>query len=169
MTIHLCALAALLPFIAMSAPRSAPAGVPTQEPSRPPASEKARHIEALVNRAAALVERDGRQAAFARFRTRGTEWFHDDTYLFAYDMQLTVLLNPAFPQREGTNLRGERDANGKAMHDEFVTVVKARGAGWVDYVFPKPGTTEPVKKWAYVKGVTLDGTPGIIGSGFYPE
>jgi cytochrome c len=164
MAIGLLAIVALQ-LMASSGSQSAPA----QQPVVPPSSEKARHIEALVNKAAALVEHEGKSAAFAKFRTRGSEWFQGDTYLFAYDMQLNVLLNPAFPQREGMNMQGERDAAGKAMHDEFAKVVKARGAGWVDYVFPKPGTNESVKKWAYVKGVVVDGTPLILGSGFYPD
>ena len=79
------------------------------------------------------------------------------------------MLNPAFPQREGTNPSGQKDANGKMFHDEFATVVRTKGAGWVDYLFPKPGATQPSQKWAYVKGVDLDGTPAIIGSGFYPD
>jgi signal transduction histidine kinase len=122
----------------------------------------------MVDKAAALVETKGKEAAFAEFRQRGSEWFDGNTYLFAYDMDLNVLLNPAFPNREGKNMHGDHDANGKLTHDEFRKVVKANGSGWVDYVFPKPGTDKPVPKWAYVKGTTFDGTPGIIGAGFYP-
>jgi signal transduction histidine kinase len=84
-------------------------------------------------------------------------------------MNLNVLLNAAFPAREGKNMHGQTDANGKKMHDEFVKVVRAKGAGWVDYMFPKPGQTQPSRKWAYVTAVTIDGIPGIIGAGFYPE
>ena len=36
-------------------------------------------------------------------------------------------------------------------------------------MFPKPGQTDPSEKWAYVKKVTLDGTPGMIASGFIPN
>jgi cytochrome c len=36
-------------------------------------------------------------------------------------------------------------------------------------MFPKPGQTEPSEKWAYVKKVSFDGTPGLIAAGFYPE
>ena len=46
---------------------------------------------------------------------------------------------------------------------------KVRGSGWVDYRFPKPGQTEPSQKWTFVKVVTIDGTPGLVASGFYPE
>jgi cytochrome c len=134
----------------------------------PPSAGEARQIEALVNKAAALVERDGK-AALAKFRTPDSEWWFGTTYLFMYDQNLNVLLNPAFPKREGTNPRGETDANGKPFHDEFLKVVQSRGAGWVDYRFPRPGQTQPTLKWSYVKAVNIDGTPAIIGSGFYPE
>jgi cytochrome c len=138
----------------------------SQQP--PPRSEQAKRIEAMVNKAAALVEHEGK-AAFSEFRKPDSEWWFGNTYLFAYDQDLNVLLNPAFPKREGTNLRGEKDVNGKAFHDEFLKVVRATGSGWVDYMFPKPGQTKPSQKWSYVKAVNIDGKPGIIGAGFYPE
>jgi hypothetical protein len=36
-------------------------------------------------------------------------------------------------------------------------------------MFPKPGQTEPSQKWTYVRKVTMDGVPGLVASGFYPE
>ena len=134
----------------------------------PPTSEQAKRIEAMVNKAAALVEKQGK-AEFAEFRRPDSEWWFGNTYVFAYDQKLNVLLNPAFPKREGTNLQGQKDGNGKAFHDEFLKVVQTKGSGWVDYMFPKPGQTQPSQKWSYVKAVQIDGTPGIIGAGFYPE
>jgi len=134
-----------------------------------PQSEESIRIETLVNDAVALVEKQGKAAAFSQFRTRNSKWWLGNTYLFAYDQNLNVLLNPAFPKREGTNVHGQTDANGKPMHDEFLTVVRQKGSGWVDYVFPKPGESKPSRKWTYVKGVNFDGTPGLIGAGFYPQ
>ena len=134
----------------------------------PPPSAQATRIEAMVDKAAALVDKQGK-IALAEFRKRDSEWWSGNTYLFAYDMKLNVLLNPAFPQREGTNAHGEKDANGVFFHDEFVKVVQAKGSGWVAYMFPKPGQTQPSQKWSYVKAINVDGTPGLIGAGFYPE
>ena len=142
---------------------------PVWSQNAPPRSEEAKRIETLVNDAAALVEKQGKAAAFSQFRTRNSKWWFGNTYLFAYDQNLNVLLNPAFPKREGTNVHGQTDANGKPMHDEFLKVVREKGSGWVDYVFPKPGDSKPSRKWTYVKGVNIDGTPGLIGAGFYPE
>jgi signal transduction histidine kinase len=76
---------------------------------------------------------------------------------------------PAFPKREGTNPHGEKDANGKMFHDEFLKPVQTSGAGWVDYMSPKPGQTQPSHKWSYVKGFKADGMAGLIGAGFFPE
>ena len=133
-----------------------------------PTSEKAKQIEVLVNKAAALIESTGK-AAFVEFRKKGSQWFTGDTYLFVYDLKSNVLLNAAFPAREGTNTTGQQDANGKLFHHEFIKVAESKGSGWVDYMFPKPGETQPSQKWAYVKAVTVDGVPGLVASGIYVD
>lgn len=138
---------------------SRPFSVPTKMPTSPD-SPRARAVEALVNKAAALIDSDGK-AAFSAFRTKGSEWFHDDTYLYVYDFKGNVLLNPAFPAREGTNVSGQQDSNGKMFHDAIIRVAESEGSGWVDYMFPKPGQTQPSQKWAFVKAVKIDGVPGL--------
>ncbi len=65
----------------------------------PPNSEKAKQIEALINKAAAIVDTKGK-AALSEFRERGSEWWSGDVYIFAYSPEGTVLLNPAFPARD---------------------------------------------------------------------
>ena len=50
-----------------------------------------------------------------------------------------------------------------------VASVKCIMSGWVDYMFPKPGQTQPKQKWAYVKAVKIDGIPALVASGFYSE
>lgn len=102
--------------------------------SSPPTSPKAQEIEALVNKAAVLIDAKGK-ASFSEFRIKGTEWFHGDTYLFAYDLKGDVLSNPAFPAREGTNVSGQKDANGKLFHDAIIRTAETQGSGWVDYMF----------------------------------
>jgi cytochrome c len=117
----------------------------------------------------ALIESKGKAAAFAEFRKKDSEWLYGDTYLYAYDAKGNVLLNAAFLKREGTNIAGGKDAKGKPFQDEILKVAATQGSGWVSYMFPKPGQTEPSKKWAYVKKVTFDSVPGLIAAGFYPE
>ena len=134
----------------------------------PPSSEQSKKIVALVEKAATLVNAHGK-AAFDEFRKKGSEWFGGETYLFSYDSKGNVLLNPAFPKREGTNVTGQTDANGKKFHDLMVETARTKGSGWVDYMFPKPGQTMPSHKWSYVKRVAIDGVPGLIGAGFFPD
>jgi cytochrome c len=140
---------------------------PTNAQQSPPASEKAKQIEALVNKAAALIESKGK-ATFPEFRKSESEWFSGDTYVFALDLKLNVLLHPAIPKREGINVADQKDSNGKLYYQDFVKVVQSKGSGWVDYMFPKPGQTQPSQKWSYVKAVTVDGVPAMVGAGFYP-
>jgi signal transduction histidine kinase len=78
-------------------------------------------------------------------------------------------LNPALPAREGTQVTNQKDANGKLFHDAIIQTAETKGSGWADYMFQKPGQTQPSRKWAHVKAVKIDGVPGLIASGFYPE
>jgi len=141
---------------------------PTLAQSSPPPSAKLSEVEALVNKAAALIDSKGK-VAFSEFRVRDTEWFHGTTYLFVYDLKSNVLLNPAFPAREGTMVTGQKDVNGKLFHDAMIETAKPGDRDGVDYMFPKPGESQPSRKWTYVKAVKIDGVPGLVGSGFYPE
>ena len=78
------------------------ATVPSIAQDAPPATEQAKAVENLVNKAAALTEKDGK-AAFAEFRKKDSEWLHGVTYVFAYDMKAIkvpkhLTLVPALPK-----------------------------------------------------------------------
>ena len=141
---------------------------PADLPPTQTVAEDAARIEVMVNRAAAQIEARGREA-FPAFRTRGSEWRFKDVYLFAIDMDGQVLLNVAFPEREGSYRLKEKDADGKPFYEDFIAIARSDGSGWVDYMFPKPGQRLPSPKWSYVRAVTVDGKPGLIGAGFYAE
>ena len=127
---------------------------------------KAKSVVAPVDKAVALVELKGK-VAFADFRQKGSEWFSGDTYIFSLDLNGNELFSAAAPQNEGKNLIDLKDKNGKEFHKAFIAVVQKEGAGWVDYMWPKPGTDKPVQKWSYVKRVDVEGTPALLGIGVY--
>ncbi len=139
-----------------------PAAAQTPELETP----KAKSVVVLVDKAVALVQSKGK-AAFDDFRQKGSEWFNGNVYIFSIDMKGNELFNAANPQIEGKNLIDLKDKNGKAFHRAFIEVVEKQGAGWVDYMWPKPGTDVPAKKWSYVKGVDVEGTPAFLGIGMY--
>jgi hypothetical protein len=162
-------LSAIILFVVdATRPFSVPTRMPEAAESSPPPSPRAQEVEALVEKAAALIDANGK-SAFSELRTKGTQWFHGDTYLFAYDLKGNVLLNPAFPAREGTNVKGQKDSSGKLFHDAIIRTAESKGSGWVEYMFPKPGQTQPSQKWAFVEAVKIDGVPGLVASGFYPD
>jgi cytochrome c len=132
---------------------------------QPPSSTEAKRIEVLVNKAAAIVDSKGK-AALSEFRERGSEWWSGEVYVFAYSPDGTVLLNPAFPAREGRAYHGEKDKKGKAFHDELLKTAQRKGSGWVDYWLPKPGQTEPSHKWSYVKAVKAEGVASWAQASF---
>jgi len=86
-------------------------------------------------------------------------------YYWINDMQAIVVMHPIKPALEGKDLSGLKDAEGTALFSEFVNTVKKSGAGFVGYLWPKPGFEDPVRKVSYVKG--FSDWNWVIGSGVY--
>ncbi|MDB4837751.1 methyl-accepting chemotaxis protein [Marinomonas sp.] len=101
---------------------------------------------------------------FAMETIKGTRYSGNE-YFWINDYSSNVIMHSANPSLDGKNLATLKDKNGKAIFPEFVRVVKAQGAGYVDYLWPKAGSDVPVEKISYVKGFEPWGW--IIGSGVY--
>ena len=86
-------------------------------------------------------------------------------YFWINDPNAVIIMHPIRPELEGKDLSQFADKNGKRIFSEFSTTVKSKGAGFVDYVWPKPGQDEPVPKISYVTGSADWGW--VIGSGIY--
>ena len=134
----------------------------------PPDSERAKQIVALVNRAAQLIDSKGK-AVFPELGKPDSEWRQGDTYVFVDDLQGVQIFSGGFPILNGKDVSKFKDANGKPFFQKFIKTVQSKGSGWVDYMWPKPGQNQPSQKWSYVKAVTIDGTPGLVGAGFYSQ
>ena len=132
-----------------------------------PQSPEAKRLVALVDKAAALTESKGKNA-FPEFKKKGSEWLKGETYIFIADMDGTILMHPANPELETKSIIDLKDANGKAFMREFIETAKAKGSGWVDYMWPKPGEKSASKKLSYVKRTKMpDGEMVIVGAGAY--
>jgi cytochrome c len=131
-------------------------------------SEQAREVKTLVERAASLIERKGR-FAFDEFRVKGGAWFSGDSYVTVDTIDAVVLCYPPNPALEGTDVMDLKDKAGKVLHREMQSIAWEKGAGWLTYMWPKPGQTEPSKKWSYIKRVRVGEQDAWVGSGFYPE
>ena len=91
--------------------------------------------------------------------------YEEKDYFWINDMHPRVLMHPIKPKLDGKDVSGTKDPNGKALFVAFVDEVKRNGAGFVDYLWPKPGHDQPVAKISYVKGFQPWGW--VIGSGIY--
>jgi|GEM_PF-452477 len=93
--------------------------------------------------------------------------YEEKEYFWINDMNPTMLMHPIQTQLEGKDQSQYADSNGKKLFVESVNVVKAQGAGFIDYWWPKPGTTQAVPKISYVKGFTP--WQWVLGSGIYVD
>jgi methyl-accepting chemotaxis protein len=93
--------------------------------------------------------------------------YSGNEYFWVNDMQPKVLMHPIKPEMEGKDQSENKDPTGKYLYLEFVKTVKASGAGFVSYMWSKPGNDKPVPKVSYVKGFEPWGW--IIGSGVYVD
>ena len=91
--------------------------------------------------------------------------YEKSDYFWINDMHPRVVMHPIKPKLDGQDVSGVKDKNDKRLFVAFVDVVRADGAGFVDYLWPKPNHDQPVEKISYVKGFQPWGW--IVGSGIY--
>ncbi|MCF5142662.1 HAMP domain-containing protein [Pseudomonas sp. PA-6-1D] len=97
---------------------------------------------------------------------RGLRYDHDD-YFWINDLTPVMIMHAANPKLDGQNLSAIRDPDGFAVFNEFVLLAKAKGAGIVNYRWPKPGADAPVEKTSYIQ--LFEPWGWIIGSGVYVD
>lgn len=97
---------------------------------------------------------------------RGMRYNKDD-YFWINDMRPVMIMHPMNAKLVGQDLSAIKDPDGFAVFNEMVAVAKEKGAGMVQYRWPKPGASEPVQKISYIKLFTPWGW--ILGSGVYVD
>lgn len=105
------------------------------------------HFHARV--AQGMPEEDAKKAALAAVRTLR---YSGNEYFWINDSTPVMVMHPMKPELEGKTLTGSKDPTGKPLFVEMVDIVKASGAGFVPYLWPKPGSDRLVPKVSYVKG-----------------
>lgn len=91
--------------------------------------------------------------------------YDEGNYIWINDMYPRMISHPLKPALNGSDISTFEDPNGKRLFAEMVKVVKAKGEGSVDYMWPLPGGDEPVDKISYVKGFKPWGW--VLGTGVY--
>jgi methyl-accepting chemotaxis protein len=133
----------------------------------------ARSVEAVFG----ILTQFQEEVALGRMTEADAQWramttiralrYSGNEYFWIQDMQAKMKMHPIKPELEGKDLAEFKDPAGVKLFTEFVNVVKASGAGYVFYMWPKPGKEDPVQKVSYVKGFAPWGW--ILGSGIYVD
>lgn len=117
-----------------------------------------------LEKAGTLTREQAQQQAMAAIR--GLRYNQTD-YFWINDLRPVMIMHPVSTKLEGQDLSAIRDPDGFAVFNEIVAVAKAKGAGAINYRWPKPGASEPVQKTSYVQLFAPWGW--IIGSGVYVD
>ena len=91
--------------------------------------------------------------------------YEEKDYIWINDLTPRMVMHPFKPELNGKDLSDIKDSSGKAVFVEFARVCKEKGGGFVDYLWPKPGLSEPVAKLSYVK--LFEPWGWVVGSGIY--
>jgi len=114
------------------------------------AAASQKDAKALVEKAAAFVKANGKDAAHKEIRRAKGQFDKGDLYVFAYDLNAVVIAHPKNPKLIGKNLMDVPDTDGKLFRKEIVQAAKTKGSGWVDYKYLNPETKKVEAKTTYV-------------------
>jgi methyl-accepting chemotaxis protein len=136
---------------------------------------KTTQVRYLVESAASAIDHFAREAANGSLTDEGARKaakeairsmrYGDNDYFWINDLAPKMVMHPIKPELDGSDLSQNKDPNGKLLFMEMVRIGREKGAGFVEYFWPKPGLSKPVPKMSYVKLVPQWGW--IVGTGVY--
>jgi len=124
-------------------------------------------VEERVNRAARFLQSAGKAEAFKRFHSRASSFYFLDSYIFVLNEQGETLVDPAFPNRSGRSVVEFQDAVGFFAFKSALKKLENADDAWVQYLWPKPGSSTPSRKLIYVRKVKIGDEVFIVGSDFF--
>jgi hypothetical protein len=121
----------------------------------------AAEAKAMLEKAVAALKAD-KAKALADFNNPSGGFRDRDLYVFCAgpDGNFTAHVNPAL---KGTDIKALVDKSGKKLGEEIVKAAVEGKVAEVEYMFPRPGQTEPSQKVSYV---TKTGDQ-VCGVGYY--
>lgn len=116
------------------------------------AADQADESKSLVDKAAAMVKKDGMDKTLKAVNDMGGPFVKGDLYVWAGDCEKTTLLaHPTLPSLvTGTSLKEFKDEKGNQLFVSFGKVAKDPGHGWVEYWQRQPSTGELKIKRAFI-------------------
>ncbi len=109
-----------------------------------------------------LSEQDAKAIAMEQVKAMR---FGDNGYLWINDINGIMLMHPIKSNLNGKSMVKSSTATISDAFTKFVTVARNQGSGFVDYFWPKPGSSEPESKVSYVKKTAH--WNWVVGTGVY--
>jgi signal transduction histidine kinase len=104
---------------------------------------------AMVKKAVAAIKSEGPDKAYAEISDPKGPFVDRDLYIVVYGLDGLCLAHGADAQRVGTNLIGDKDADGKEFIKERVELAKTHDSFWQSYKFKNPMTGKIEPKQMY--------------------
>ena len=119
------------------------------------AAEKgtAKEAIAMVDKAVAYLNANGKEKAFAAFNNPKGEFVKGDLYIYVLDLKAVCLAHGANIKHVGKSFLAIPDTDGKMFFREIVELAKSKGSGWVDYKWTNPISKKVEAKTTYCKKV----------------
>jgi methyl-accepting chemotaxis protein len=127
-------------------------------------------VESIVGMAGTLVESvadaiaDPDEARMATLELLRDLRFDGDNYVFIFDDEGTMLVQPAVPEQEGRNMLAAQDSGGKPLIRDMIDIARA-GGGQYEYEWPNPATGNVEPKYSHV--VPVPEWNWVVGAGVY--
>ena len=115
------------------------------------AKGSAKEAQAMVDKAIAYFQANGKVKAFAAFDDPKGQFVKEDLYIYVLDMNGDILSHGANKKLIGQHFIDIKDSNGKLFFREIIDVAKSKGSGWVDYTWTNPVSKKIEPKSAYIK------------------
>lgn len=120
----------------------------------------------LLDKAVKFLKISGDVAAFNAFNDPQGGFTHNDQYVFVIGLDDgKYRATGASPQLTGMDVRGLRDAAGKALIEEMIALAQHKGQGSVDYVWRNPATNAVEAKHSLIQRVENL----VLGVGYYTK
>ncbi len=117
-----------------------------------------------VRQAAMILSQQGK-GALATLRDSNSTFTWKDSYVFVLNCNANlVMANPAFPNREGSDILQYTDQQGKRYGLDLCEAASNKGT-WVEYNWPTPNGKAPQLKTSYL--ISVPGQPYQVGAGMY--
>lgn len=124
-------------------------------------------VQDRVDLACDLLQKEGKDKAFAAFTDASSHFIFLDTYIFVLDENGDTLVDPAFPTLAGRHMKDFADAVGAKPVQQLLDKLAHADSAWVQFLWPRTGEVVPSRKLIYARKVVVNGETFIVGANIF--